>query len=261
MKLLNFLRDTHGAALSKTEEPRKITLKRKTVSELRQSAGTGKTTARGKTVNVEVRKKRTYMKRSELVSEEAERLKEESEKIAKQRIEQEKQAEEERARRAKLSEEKAREEAERLAKQEALKAEEEKRKKEEAEALAAAPEKPQPEKGEKRGGKRDKGDRHADRFEKERSTKYGREELHIDASKSGRRKKKSRGGRGSSVTTSLTEHGFEKPTAPIVREVVIPETITVAELAQKMAIKAAEVIKIMMGLGTMVTINQVLVKQ
>lgn len=255
MRLLNFLRDTHGAAKSKTDEPKKITLKRKTVSELKQSGGAGKTTARGgKTVNVEVRKKRTYMKRSEVVSEEAERLKEESEKIAQQRVEQEKQAEEERVRRAKASEEKAREEAERLAKQEALKAEEEKRK-EEAAALAAAPVPPPPEKADKRGGKRDKGDR-SDK--KERSTKYGREELHVDASKAGRRKKKPRGGRGAAVTSVSTEHGFEKPTAPIVREVLIPETITVAELAQKMAIKAAEVIKVMMGLGSMVTINQVL---
>jgi translation initiation factor IF-2 len=54
------------------------------------------------------------------------------------------------------------------------------------------------------------------------------------------------------------QHAFEKPTQPIVREVVLPETITVAELAQKMSIKAAEVIKTLMGLGSLVTINQVL---
>ncbi len=51
---------------------------------------------------------------------------------------------------------------------------------------------------------------------------------------------------------------FQAPTEPVVREVLIPETITVSELAQKMAIKAAEVIKIMMKMGSMVTINQVL---
>lgn len=51
---------------------------------------------------------------------------------------------------------------------------------------------------------------------------------------------------------------FTKPTAPIVREVSIPETITVADLAQKMSIKAAEVIKIMMKMGAMATINQVI---
>ena len=48
------------------------------------------------------------------------------------------------------------------------------------------------------------------------------------------------------------------PTAPVVREVVIPETITVGELAQKMSIKATELIKALMGLGMMVTINQVI---
>ena len=51
---------------------------------------------------------------------------------------------------------------------------------------------------------------------------------------------------------------FQAPTEPIVREVLVPETITVGELAQKMAVKAAEVIKIMMKMGSMVTINQVL---
>jgi translation initiation factor IF-2 len=52
------------------------------------------------------------------------------------------------------------------------------------------------------------------------------------------------------------KHAFEKPSGPLVREVIIPETITVAELAQKMSIKAAEVIKTLMKLGTMATINQ-----
>ena len=54
------------------------------------------------------------------------------------------------------------------------------------------------------------------------------------------------------------EHGFNAPTEPIIREVLVPETITVAVLAQKMSVKAAEVIKVLMKLGTMVTINQVL---
>lgn len=56
---------------------------------------------------------------------------------------------------------------------------------------------------------------------------------------------------------SLT-HGFAKPTTPVIREVQIPETITVADLAKRMSVKAAEVIKIMMGLGAMATINQVI---
>ena len=53
-------------------------------------------------------------------------------------------------------------------------------------------------------------------------------------------------------------HAFSLPTEPIVHEVLVPETITVADLAQKMSVKAAEVIKVLMKLGTMVTINQVL---
>ncbi len=53
-------------------------------------------------------------------------------------------------------------------------------------------------------------------------------------------------------------HGFAMPTEPIVHEVLIPETITVGQLAQKMSIKAAAVIKVMMKMGSMATINQVL---
>ncbi len=54
------------------------------------------------------------------------------------------------------------------------------------------------------------------------------------------------------------QHGFTAPTEPLVKEVLVPETITVADLAHKMAVKAAEVIKTLMKLGTMATINQVL---
>lgn len=52
------------------------------------------------------------------------------------------------------------------------------------------------------------------------------------------------------------KHSFEKPTGPLIREVLIPETVTVAELAQKMSAKAGEVIKTLMKLGTIATINQ-----
>jgi translation initiation factor IF-2 len=51
---------------------------------------------------------------------------------------------------------------------------------------------------------------------------------------------------------------FTKPTAPMVREVAVPETITVADLAQKMSVKAAAVIKVMMKMGAMATINQII---
>src|SRR5690606_11808919 len=53
-------------------------------------------------------------------------------------------------------------------------------------------------------------------------------------------------------------HSFSAPTEPVVHEVSVPETISVAALAQKMSIKAAEVIKALMKMGNMVTINQML---
>jgi len=66
------------------------------------------------------------------------------------------------------------------------------------------------------------------------------------------------GGKSNRVREEDPSHAFSAPTEPIVYEVLVPETITVGELAQKMAVKAAEVIKCMMKMGSMVTINQVL---
>ncbi len=95
---------------------------------------------------------------------------------------------------------------------------------------------------------------------KEKATsKYSREQLHMAPDKAGRRKKKSKGAVAkAAVKSEKVLHGFEKPTAPIVREINVPENITVSDLAQRMAVKAAEVIKTMMKMGSMVTINQVL---
>ena len=80
--------------------------------------------------------------------------------------------------------------------------------------------------------------------------------MHVASDKAGRRRKKQK--TRPVVRTRPARHGFEMPTAPVVREVAIPETITVGELAQKMSIKATELIKALMGLGMMVTINQVI---
>ncbi|MCK5903298.1 MAG: translation initiation factor IF-2 [Cocleimonas sp.] len=78
--------------------------------------------------------------------------------------------------------------------------------------------------------------------------------LHI---KGGRRqKKKSRRARQVVVEQS-TEHGFEKPTAPVIHHIEIPDTIVVSELAQKLAVKGADIIRTLMGMGVMATINQV----
>jgi translation initiation factor IF-2 len=78
--------------------------------------------------------------------------------------------------------------------------------------------------------------------------------------KSDRRKspKKSRNTKVHVPLLIQQRHGFAKPTAPVLREVIIPETISVAELAQKMSIKATEVIKAFFKIGVMVTINQVI---
>ena len=88
-----------------------------------------------------------------------------------------------------------------------------------------------------------------------RDTRYGRNQLHVAKGKSGRRAGKPRRALPANFEA---KHGFERPTAPVVRDVDVPETITVAELANKMAVKAAEVIKAMMGMGVMATINQLL---
>src|SRR3954465_4607179 len=66
------------------------------------------------------------------------------------------------------------------------------------------------------------------------------------------------GGRHRSSGGGSEQTTFAQPTEPLVREVAVPETITVGELAHRMSVKAAEVIKALMKLGTMATINQVL---
>jgi len=87
-------------------------------------------------------------------------------------------------------------------------------------------------------------------------TRYGRNQLHVAKGKSGRRKGKS--SRRAVPANFEAKHAFERPTEAIVRDVEVPETITVAELANKMAVKANEVIKAMMTMGVMATINQLL---
>ncbi|MBU3826756.1 MAG: translation initiation factor IF-2 [Candidatus Anaerobiospirillum merdipullorum] len=73
-----------------------------------------------------------------------------------------------------------------------------------------------------------------------------------------RQKGKNAKGAKGAAKMNQQQHGFNRPAAPVNRDVVIGETITVAELAQKMAVKSAEVIKTLMKLGEMVTINQVI---
>ncbi len=96
--------------------------------------------------------------------------------------------------------------------------------------------------------------------EEKQATRYGREELHVTTDVSSRYKKKRRAKGRSVAVSGDARHGFEMPTTPMKREVSIGETITVAELAQKMAVKATEVIKVLMNMDVMATINQPLDK-
>jgi translation initiation factor IF-2 len=264
-RLLEFLRQSHGkrSALS-VGGASKITLKRKTQSELRATVPAGRgpvgrgalRTARPetKTVTVEVRKKRTYVKRADLVAEEQERLEQEAEEKARLRAEEEARNEavrlEREAARKKLEEEKAAEEARLKAEREARQqAAEEARQQAlaSAETRKAAAEEPR----KKKAAEVDRKSR------EDRDTKYGRKQLHVTAGKGGRRKAKARPSRRITIE-STGEHGFERPTASVVHEVEIPENIVVSELARKMSVKAAEIIKVLMQMGVMATINQVL---
>jgi len=284
VKLLSYLRGIHGKD-SPESSPKRITLKRKSVSEIKQKApasggiGQGKSSAR--TITVEVRKRRTYVKRSETtVNEEDKALTEATEQI-KQRREQERAAEDaklkvleaKREEEARLAEETKRLEAEKI-EAEKLKVEQKKKEseskkpksadtkkepeeivREQAEAVQVAATREEKGATKKRkvkgkaGGRADTG-----------AARGGRKELHVSQDKTGKRKKKGKHTRSmpNSDRNSQQKHGFEKPVGPIVREVAIPETITVAELAAKMSVKAAEVIKVLMKIGTMATINQVL---
>ena len=111
--------------------------------------------------------------------------------------------------------------------------------------------------GEKRGdkGKR-KGNNNNDRDDREQRRnakgKGRNQDIDLDSDKWRGAKK------GKKLPKIENQHGFQAPTEPVVHEVVVPETITVAELAHKMAVKAVEVIKALMKMGMMVTINQVL---
>ena len=92
--------------------------------------------------------------------------------------------------------------------------------------------------------------------DRDRDRTHHREELHVAEGKGGKRDKKKRKPTGQVRVDNV--HQFEKPVAPIVREVEVPEGITVADLANRMAVKATELIKVMMKSGVMATINQML---
>jgi translation initiation factor IF-2 len=256
LELLTHLRRAHGQEepTSGNAAPRRITLKRKSQSELRLAGAQG----RSRTVNVEVRKKRTYIKRDVL----EQQAQEEQEELDRKRKEEEElieaaKREQERLEAAKEEAAKKEVEAQQQAEQDRLSAEEEARKAADQVAAAEAEEKTRLEKAEQDARTRRTKEK-AKPKPKGTDTRYGRKELHVAGDKSGRRKRKTPTRRRAVSLSGDTQHGFERPTAPVIHDVEIPENIAVSELAKRLAIKGNEVVKVLFNMGAMVTINQVI---
>ncbi|WP_287811913.1 translation initiation factor IF-2 [Pseudomonas sp.] len=249
--LLAHLKSSHKA---KAEEPRKITLQRKTTSTLR--------VAGSKSISVEVRKKKVFVQRSpeEIQAEQKRELEERraAENAARQKAEQE------------AARQRAEEEARRPAAPAAAPAAAEPapaapanvdlgapapapaadRKKDEP----RRPDKPRNDDSRRNDGERKNAPHRASVKEKEKAPTPRAAPRTTDEESDGFR----RGGRGKGKLKKRNAHGFQNPTGPVIRDVQIGETITVGDLAAQMSVKAAEVIKFMFKLGTPATINQVL---
>ncbi len=282
MKLLESLRSSHGK--EESSGPKKITLRRKSKSEIKVSGISGRNTTT-KTINIEVRKKRTYVRRSEIEAAEAqqqpveeipqaeelpsvEAVVEETQPVAKQDDKEEARKAEEAAKleaeeaKIKLEEEKA--DAEQKAYQKSLEEAEvakqiiEKQQAEAAAAIAEQAAKAALEEAARASAVVDeKPGKHGKRGD-DKGTRYGRKELHVkEGGHATSRKPKFKKGQRQ-VRDVANIHGFEKPTAPVIRNIEVPEAISVADLAQKMAVKAGDVIKTLMQMGSMATINQIL---
>ncbi|AIS15023.1 MULTISPECIES: translation initiation factor IF-2 [Pseudomonas] len=252
--LLTHLKSSHKA---KVEEPRKITLQRKTTSTLR--------VAGSKSISVEVRKKKVFVQRSPEEIE-AERQRELEERRAVENAARQK-AEEEAKRRA---EEEARRQpaAAQPAAVEAVAAPAVVAEPivEDVPVVAPAPVAEVRKKDEQRRPDKSRNDDNRRGGDGERKNAPHRASVKekapaprvaprtTDEESDGFR----RGGRGKAKLKKRNAHGFQSPTGPVVREVKIGETITVGDLAQQMSVKAAEIIKFMFKLGTPATINQVL---
>ncbi len=241
MELLTHLRRSHGHGSGDTgAAPRKITLKRKSQSELKLASAQG----RARTVNVEVRRQRTYIKRDVL---------EEKARLQQEELDRKRAAEEQAKRDSERAEQERRDREQREAEGRKRATEDEVRRQtdEETRRLAEAREREEAAKKQRPAEVA-----RPARPQEDSHTRYGRTELHVAGDVSARYKKKKRIRSRSSSVAVEAKHAFEMPTAPVKHEVGIGETVTVAELAQKMAVKANEVIKVMMNMGVMATINQ-----
>ncbi|RON54595.1 translation initiation factor IF-2 [Pseudomonas frederiksbergensis] len=256
--LLTHLKSSHKA---KVEEPRKITLQRKTTSTLR--------VAGSKSISVEVRKKKVFVQRSpeEIEAERKRELEERRavENAARQKAEEEaKRRAEEEARRQPATAQNATNDAV------AAPAAVAEPVRESAPVVAAAPapsadrkpndqrrpDKPRADDNNRRSGGGDGERKNAPHRAsvKEKAPAPRVAPRTTDEESDGFR----RGGRGKAKLKKRNAHGFQSPTGPVVRDVQIGETITVGDLANQMSVKAAEIIKFMFKLGTPATINQVL---
>jgi translation initiation factor IF-2 len=252
MELLTHLRRAHGR-VEDAAAPRRITLQRKSQSEIKLASPQG----RARTVNVEVRRKRTYLNRTVLEEEQRQRQEEldrqrqadEAVRMEAERREQDKRAAEQRERERLEAESRRKVDDEaRLRAEEEARRQAEVREREKTEQPARHPA-PAPAHAPKARVEAPADER--------RGTKYGRQELHVGVDASARFKKKQAQRSRRHVQVSVdARHGFELPTAPVKRDVQVSETITVGELANRMAVKANEVIKVMMKMGVMATINQ-----
>lgn len=304
--LLAYLRQSHGNKAPEDGAPSKITLTRKSHSQIKLPATSA--TTRGprqtRTVTVEVRRRRTYVHRSvveaeehrrdvevleEVLQDDVQRAEEEArlraeedarlqaEEEARKAEEQAKAAEEEARRLAEEAEERAAAEAAQAAEAAAKAAEagaaseaEAGTPEVEAEAEEVAVEKKAEPAGEAEEEKRREEERERRRLEQELRREREAEQRQARKTGTGAKGRKQRaslsisadrqpGGarrrRGAEAGHQL-QHGFERPVAPMVREVSIPEAITVGDLAQKMSVKAAVLIKELMKQGIMATINQ-----
>jgi translation initiation factor IF-2 len=248
-RLLEYLRKSHGSS----EPKNKITLTRKQTSEIiKKSDASGK----ARTIQVEVKKKRIFVKRDSEPGTAAESLPPAAGVDAREAV----LREEERRRQEELA---ARQAAELAEKQERERKLAEHKPAETKAPAVAAPatadttlHKPKVAPGaEKKGAKKAK----EIKVWKDEGVKRRTIKTRGDVQgASGWRTPKGARHRAAATDTAESAHQFSAPAEPIAREIMLPETITVGDLAHKMSVKAAEVIKALMKLGSMVTINQVL---
>ncbi|MDX1795912.1 MAG: translation initiation factor IF-2 N-terminal domain-containing protein, partial [Hydrogenovibrio sp.] len=232
MTLLSYLKSLHGES---STAPDKVTLKRKKVQTLNLSSGSGK-----RTVNVEVRKKRTYVKKPDQVEEPVVEEVPVEEPVETQQVVEPAATEQTVAETPKTESQKA-----------------------EPAAVDVPPVVEVPDVSEKKG-KHEKKHKKPDPLAEDHKQK-GKPKIKEKLPKKslamsdgepsfGRRRHKGH----HKKNHQSNEHGFQKPVEKRVHEVQIGESIKVSELADRMAVKATEVIKFMMSIGSMVTINQVL---